>query len=46
MTGSGSPSSVAGGGFERISWEQAVDEIAAKLKETGEKNGPRAAFPP
>lgn len=29
-------------GFERISWEQAIDEIAAKLKEIVDKNGPRS----
>ncbi len=31
-----------GTGFERISWEQAIDEIAAKLKEIISKNGPRS----
>ncbi len=29
-------------GFERISWEQAIEEIAAKLKDIVEKNGPRS----
>ncbi len=29
-------------GFERISWDQATDEIAAKLKEIIAKNGPRS----
>lgn len=29
-------------GFERISWEQAIDEIAAKLKDITGKNGPRS----
>jgi len=29
-------------GFERISWEQAIDEISAKLKDIIEKNGPRS----
>ena len=28
--------------FERISWAQALDEIAAKIKEIREKHGPRA----
>ena len=27
--------------FERISWDQALDEIAAKIKEIREKHGPR-----
>jgi anaerobic selenocysteine-containing dehydrogenase len=30
-----------GDGFEEISWEQAIDEIAAKLKSTVETHGPR-----
>jgi len=29
-------------GFERISWDQAIDEIAAKLKDIVGKNGPRS----
>jgi anaerobic selenocysteine-containing dehydrogenase len=29
-------------GFERISWEQAIDEISTKLKEIVSKNGPRS----
>lgn len=29
-------------GFERISWEQATDEIAAKLKDIIAKNGPKS----
>ncbi len=29
-------------GFERISWEQAIEEIAAKLKDIVEKNGPKS----
>ena len=29
-------------GFERISWEQAIEEIAAKLKDIVDKNGPRS----
>jgi anaerobic selenocysteine-containing dehydrogenase len=29
-------------GFERISWEQAIDEISAKLKDIIGKNGPRS----
>jgi len=29
-------------GFERISWEQAVEEIAAKLKDIVGKNGPKS----
>ncbi len=29
-------------GFERISWEQAAEEIAAKLKEIVDRNGPRS----
>jgi anaerobic selenocysteine-containing dehydrogenase len=28
--------------FERISWEQAIDEIASKLKEIVDKHGPRS----
>ena len=31
-----------GDGFERISWEQAIDEIAIKLKEIVDKHGPRS----
>lgn len=31
-----------GGRFERISWSQALDEIAAKIKEIREKHGPRS----
>lgn len=31
-----------GDGFERITWEQAIDEIALKLKGIVEKNGPRS----
>ncbi|MEM4425967.1 MAG: molybdopterin-dependent oxidoreductase [Acidilobaceae archaeon] len=30
------------GKFQEISWEQALDEIAAKLKEIAEKYGPKA----
>jgi len=30
------------GKFEKISWEQALDEIAAKIKEIGDKYGTRA----
>ncbi len=29
-------------GFERISWAQAIDEIAMKLKEIVDKNGPKS----
>jgi len=31
-----------GKGFERISWEQAIDEISARLKEIVDKNGPKS----
>ena len=31
-----------GSRFERISWRQALDEIAAKIKEIREKHGPRS----
>ncbi len=32
----------SGSGFERISWDQAIGEISAKLKEIISKNGPRS----
>jgi anaerobic selenocysteine-containing dehydrogenase len=32
----------AGDGFERISWDQALDEIAAKIRTIVEENGPDA----
>ena len=31
-----------GGGFERISWEQAIEEIGARLKKIVETHGPRS----
>lgn len=31
-----------GNGFERISWDQAVDEIGAKLREIVDRHGPRS----
>ncbi len=31
-----------GDGFERISWDQAIDEIAAKLKSIVDQHGPRS----
>lgn len=33
------PLKKTGGGFERISWEQAIDEISARLKDTVDRNG-------
>jgi anaerobic selenocysteine-containing dehydrogenase len=36
------PLKKVGGRFERISWKQALDEIAAKLKEIVERHGPRS----
>ncbi|MEW6352615.1 MAG: molybdopterin-dependent oxidoreductase [Thermodesulfobacteriota bacterium] len=32
----------AGDGFEQISWDQALDEIAAKIRGTIDRHGPRA----
>jgi len=36
------PLKQTGSEFKRISWEQAIDEIAAKLKEIIDENGPRS----
>ena len=33
------------GEFERISWDEAIDEITKKLKDTIDKSGPLAALP-
>ncbi len=34
----------ASGGFERISWDQALDRIAAELTDARERHGPRSVF--
>jgi molybdopterin guanine dinucleotide-containing S/N-oxide reductase-like protein len=31
--------------FERVSWDEALDEIAARLKETAERHGPESILP-
>ncbi len=36
------PLKKAGDRFERISWDQALDEIAAKLRETIDRHGPKS----
>src|SRR5262249_47497134 len=41
-SGKGSP---AGDAFERISWNEALDEITARFRETAKKHGPESILP-